>query len=313
MNFKLSTAVVLIIFKRPSQTERVFRMIEEAKPSRLYIIADGPRNADEALLCQQTRQIGENVNWDCEVQKNYSETNLGLRNRVISGLDWVFDREESAIILEDDCLPHPTFFPFCEELLKYYKACDQVMHISGDNFLKGKMTFVESYYFSKYTHVWGWATWRRAWCLFHRLESEHSNLELDLQIFQTPSERNFWKTLLEQVCSHRMDYTWDYQWAITCLAHRGLCVMPASNLVSNIGFGSAATHTQESTWFTDLPAFPMDFPLRHPHQMEWDFDADQYSASYFFNATTFSWIEFVKAPLRRFVAGVKKIRKRYEL
>ena len=109
INDKLSTAIVLIIFRRPSQTERVFRVIAEAKPSRLYIIADGPRDPDEALLCHQTRQAVEDVDWDCDVKRDFSDKNLGLRERIISGLDWVFANEERAIILEDDCLPHPDF------------------------------------------------------------------------------------------------------------------------------------------------------------------------------------------------------------
>ena len=313
MSSNLSTAIVMIIFKRPSQTERVFKMIADARPSRLYIVADGPRNSEEALICNQTRQIVEHIDWDCKVQRNYSEINLGLRNRVISGLDWVFQHEESAIILEDDCLPHPTFFSFCDELLKYYKDDDSVMHISGDNFLQEKLALAQSYYFSKYAHIWGWATWRRAWSLFHKWDLDLSNMELDFRIFPTPSERNFWRGLLKQFRSHQMTYTWDYQWALTCLAHKALCVMPESNLVSNIGFGAEATHTRDKNWLANLSSSPIEFPLNHPPQKVWDSSADRYSAKIFFSAKPVSWTDFYRAALRRLTAGVQKLKGHYEV
>ena len=306
MNSKLSTAVVFIVFKRPSQTAQVFQAIAEAKPERLYIIADGPRNSEEALLCEQTRQIVEHVHWDCDVRKNYSEVNLGVRKRIISGLDWVFMQEERAIILEDDCLPHPTFFPFCEELLELYHDDTHVMHISGDSFLQEKRSSAASYYFSKYAHVWGWATWRRAWHLFHRWDNDFSSLELDFQIFQLPAEREFWRDLLEQLRSGRMDYTWDYQWGLIGLASNALCVMPKSNLVTNIGFGMDATHTKGKTWLANLRTVPMSFPLIHPLQKRWDLDADRFAAITFFTSTSGSWISLMKSSIWRFITSDKK-------
>lgn len=311
MSTSLFTAVVMIIFNRPEQTGRVFQAVAEAKPSRLYIIADGPRSPEESLLCQQTRKVVEKVDWDCDVRKNYSDVNLGLRNRVISGLDWVFEQEETAIILEDDCLPHPTFFSFCDELLNYYKDDSSVMHISGDNFLMGKVNIPQSYYFSKYSHIWGWATWRRAWSLFHTWDDDFSKMKVDLQVFSTSSERRFWKGLVEQLRFHRMNYTWDYQWALACLAHKGLCVMPAHNLVSNIGFGAAATHTHEDSWLANMPVSPMLFPLQHPAQKVWNRDADAYSANIFFGAKSASWRDHVRTNLRQLVKMAKK--KYYEM
>jgi hypothetical protein len=294
-----STAVALIIFKRPIQTERVFRAIAEEKPSRLYVIADGPQDPGEESPCQQTRQIVENVNWDCDMRRNYSETNLGVRNRVISGLDWVFGIEESAIILEDDCLPHPHFFRFCEELLGYYKDDQRVMHISGDNFLRGRRVSPESYYFSKYAHIWGWATWRRAWSLFHAWDDDSASPDLDLKIFETRSERKFWQKLLDELRSRKMGYTWDYQWALTCMAGRGLCVMPKYNLVSNIGFGEDATHTRERLWYANLPVTPMEFPLVHPVDRNWNSEADRITGLSFFTAEPPSLLNMIRKAVRR--------------
>lgn len=299
MKYKLSTAVVLIIFKRPFQTERVFTAIAESRPSKLYIIADGARNSEEALLCEQARQVVDKVDWDCEVRKNYSEKNLGLRNRIISGLDWVFQQEERAIILEDDCLPHPTFFRFCDEVLEYYKDDPEVMHISGDNFLAKRKTFDESYYYSKYAHVWGWATWRRAWSLFHQWDDDAASPDLDLKIFETRSERRFWQRLLDELRSHQMGYTWDYQWALTCMAHKRLCVMPKFNLVSNIGFGEGATHTREHLWYADLPVTPMEFPLVHPAVKNWNIEADRIAARSFFTNQPPSLLNMMRKAVRR--------------
>ena len=279
----IKAPVALFIFKRPEQTARVFEAIRQSKPARLYLIADGPGNADETQICRKVRAIVEQVDWDCEVKRNYAETNLGLRDRIISGLDWIFEQEERAIILEDDCLPHPSFFRFCEELLEHYQADPHVMHISGNNFLKGRNISSASYYFSKYAHIWGWATWRRAWSLFQSWDT--FSPALDVRIFRSRSERDLWTNLLGQLRSQRMVHTWDYQWALVCMAYKSLCIMPKNNLVSNIGFGQAATHTQDESWLANMPLVPMEFPLIYPEKMQWNMQADQITAKHFFNAT----------------------------
>lgn len=164
-NYKLSTAIAFCIFNRPDRTQQVFQAIREAQPSQLLVIADGPRSGHPNDLedCQITRSIIDQVDWDCEVLTNFSDINLGCRQRISSGLDWVFEQVEEAIILEDDCLPDPSFFPYCQELLERYRDTPEVMMISGNNFQFGHNPVEHSYYFSHYGHVWGWATWRRAW------------------------------------------------------------------------------------------------------------------------------------------------------
>ncbi len=164
-NSLIKTPVVVIIFKRTDTTEKVFEAIRLAKPPKLFVIADGPRadHPGEAEKCEAARAIIERVDWECEVLKNYSDTNLGCAKRVSSGLDWVFSNVEEAIILEDDCVPHLTFFPFCEELLEKYRYDTRIASISGQNVQFGRERTNYSYYFSRYNHCWGWATWRRAW------------------------------------------------------------------------------------------------------------------------------------------------------
>ncbi|MEW6491011.1 MAG: glycosyltransferase family 2 protein, partial [Cyanobacteriota bacterium] len=161
----MKTPVVFIIFNRPDTTQKVFEAIRQAHPPLLFVIADGPRpnKPGEDQKCAATRAIIDQVDWDCEVLTNYSEINLGCERRVSSGLNWVFDTVEEAIILEDDCLPHPTFFSFCEELLDYYRNDQRVMVITGQNVQFGRKRTDYTYYFSRYNHCWGWASWRRAW------------------------------------------------------------------------------------------------------------------------------------------------------
>jgi len=291
------TPVTFIIFNRPDTTEKVFEEIRRARPPKLLVVADGPRSdrPGEAEKCAAARAIIEQVDWPCEVLKNYSETNLGCKQRVSSGLDWVFQTVEEAIILEDDCLPHPTFFKYCEELLTFYRANPQVMHISGDNFLFGKEASRESYYFSKYAHVWGWATWRRAWTLFQKWDLDHP--QPDLSIFRSNSEKKFWSKIYQQVRSNDLKYTWDYQWSLVCMAYRSVCVMPNANLVSNIGFGITATNTKEDSNLANIPAHGMEFPLIHAKTLEWNNKADEQVARLYFYAPSHSILKKIKSVL----------------
>jgi hypothetical protein len=278
-------------------TLQVFQAIAQAKPPRLYIVADGPRNPNEIQDCQLTRKIVEQVDWDCTVYKNYSDENLGVRTRILTGLDWVFAQEEKAIILEDDCLPDLSFFRYCDNLLNFYQHNPRVMHISGDNFLFGAKVSKESYYFSKYAHIWGWATWRRAWDLFHKWDFH--NPPFDISIFRSDSEKEFWSQIFWQIKSNTLNYTWDYQWAVLCMAYHGLCVMPNVNLISNIGFGEEATNTKDISKLANIPRCEITFPLIYARKMQWNRWADERTAQLFFNASSLSMFGQLKALITR--------------
>lgn len=277
----IETPVVLLIFNRPDTTERVLAAIRQAQPPKLLVVADGARSdrPGEAEKCQAARAIIERVDWDCEVLTNYSDTNLGCKARVSSGLDWVFERVESAIILEDDCLPHPSFFPFCETLLKYYREDERIMVISGDNFQFGRKRTNYSYYFSRYNHCWGWASWRRAW--------QHYDVEMKLwqqvknhrwleSIFDEPSAAKYWQKIFQATYDENVD-SWAYRWTFACWLQSGLTIIPPVNLVSNIGFGSDGTHTTAKNAFANLPVAEMDFPLQHPPFMLRNAKADRFT------------------------------------
>jgi len=280
-NAKITTPVVLIIFNRPEPTKLVFQEIRNVKPSSLYVIADGPRKTrpGENESCKLTRDIIETIDWECEVYKNYSDVNLGLKKRIESGLDWVFEKTEEAIILEDDCLPHPTFFQFCQELLHYYSKSEKIMMISGGNFFPQFRDVEYSYYFSAYYHVWGWASWRRAWKHFDSemkdwLSFKDGNYLKNI----TGDEKSasYLKTILQEVYEGKIN-SWAYKWLYACWLQNGLSIVPSKNLISNIGDDWNATHSKRAADNSlNIPTEAIQFPLKHPVTIERNLEADMF-------------------------------------
>jgi hypothetical protein len=267
-NIQLKTPVAFFIFNRPDTTELVFNEIAKVRPTKLLVVADGPRpsRAEDAENCAAARKIIERIDWDCEILTNYAEDNLGCKVRVSSGLNWVFEQVEEAIILEDDCLPHPSFFAFCEEMLERYRHDDRVSQIGGCNFQQGRLPEPYSYYYSIYHHIWGWASWRRAWRDYD-IEMRMWPAFRDENWLQNllPTKRSLkrWTDVFQAVYEGRID-TWDYQWVYSSWVKGRLAITPTSNLVSNIGFRPDATHTTQKTHEAEIPTERMPFPLRHP-------------------------------------------------
>jgi hypothetical protein len=263
----VKTPVAFLIFNRPDTTERVFAELAKAKPSKLFIVADGPRpnRVGEARRCAAARAIIEKIDWDCELFRNYADYNMGCARRVSTGIDWVFEHVEEAIILEDDCLPAPSFFFFCETLLNKYRNDERAMMISGDNFQLGQNEYDYSYYFSKYSHTWGWASWRRAWKHYDvamKTWPEYKNMGLIETICENRHEQNYWTRIFDSTFEGRID-TWDYQWCYACWTQGGLSILPSLNLVSNIGFGPEATHTFIRKPNAGLPTRDI-WDIKHP-------------------------------------------------
>jgi len=274
--------VVLIIFNRPDTTKLVFEAIRAARPSRLIVVADGPRPAKEgeAQKCEATRRIVDQVDWPCEVIRLFSDVNMGCRMRVASGITRAFEITDRAIILEDDCLPSPSFFEYCAELLDRYAEDERVMMISGDNHLFGKSFSRDSYYFSRYSHIWGWASWRRAWDRYELgMEAwpEFRRRGLLSQYFPRASERYYWDSILQYVYEGHID-TWDYQWVFSVLANSGMSIAPRRNLVRNLGFHPEATHTRGASVYSELAAEELELPLSHPRTVVASSDADAWEA-----------------------------------
>jgi hypothetical protein len=282
----MKTPVVFLIFNRTDTTEKVFETIRQVKPPKLLVVADGPRQdkVGEAEKCTAARAIIDRVDWECEVLTNYSEVNLGCKIRVSTGINWVFEQVEEAIILEDDCLPHPSFFRFCEELLEYYRHDTRIMAICGNNYIFGGSHTTDSYYFSRDFHCWGWACWKRAW--------QHYDHEMKLwlqirdkgwlkDIFQDKNTVTYWEYILQSVYNNQID-SWAYRWMFTCWIQNGLSILPNVNLISNIGYGKDATHTIKQSPLSNMPVSAMNFPIQHPLFMIRDTKVDRFTLSYRF-------------------------------
>jgi hypothetical protein len=277
-----SVPILFIVFNRPDVTAEVFAAIRQAAPARLYVAADGPRDRPgEADACEAVRAIATAVDWDCTVETLFQDSNLGCRRGVQAAIDWFFTREESGIILEDDCQPDPSFFPFVAELLDRYRDDPRVMMISGDYFAGDEFTADTSYFFTRNTHIWGWATWRRAW--------QHFDAELSswperrtgpwlLDAFSDdPHATAYWTDIFDRVHRGEVD-TWDYSWTYSMWQAGGLAAQATRNLISNIGFGPEATHTIDSSASRSrLAVSHMPFPLTHPATVEQDTARDSWT------------------------------------
>jgi hypothetical protein len=260
--------VALIVFNRPDVTARVFDRLRAVRPRQLLVIADGPRpdRPDDVELCAATRRLVELVDWPCEVLRKYAEENLGCGPSVSQGIDWIFSNVAEAVILEDDCLPDQTFFPFCAELLDRYRDDDRVMQIAGSNFgARAEAYLGYSYGFCAFSPVWGWATWRRAWRQYDfgmRTWPEFRDTGMTAGL---PFGRRGLAVLTEYWNrAHAGQGTWDHQWQYAVMSGHGLSVSPSVNLVANLGFRADATQTVEAGDLAEVPARAMAFPLRHP-------------------------------------------------
>lgn len=275
----LDTPVLFLVFNRPDTTRQVFEAIRQARPRQLFIAADGPRpgRPDDAEKCTLVRQVVAQVDWNCEVKTLFRENNLGCKYAVSSAIDWFFEWVEEGIILEDDCLPVHGFFTFCTQMLAYYRDNEQVMHISGSNHHAGKRWGRASYHFSVYNHVWGWATWRRAWRHYdvHMGAWEAFLAENKLgRVLGRKSQVHYWERTFEAVRHNRVD-TWDYQWTYALWNANGVSITPHVNLISNIGFGPDATHTTQGSNPFNV-AVGILGPLKHPSVVQVDTRADHF-------------------------------------
>ncbi|OXB04806.1 nucleotide-diphospho-sugar transferase [Flavobacterium pectinovorum] len=249
-NYKTKSAVLFLIFNRSDVTELVFEQIRNNRPSKLYIAADGARKdrPNEIEICNETRAITAKIDWDCEVKTLFREENLGCKYAVSSAIDWFFENEEEGIILEDDCLPSEDFFVFCDAMLEKYRFDTRIRHIGGTNLQMGQKRGNDSYYFSNLTHVWGWASWRRAWIDYDVELAKYKSADIENTfkfIFNNIIVVESWRSIFNKLLKNEID-TWDYQWTITNFFNNGLSIIPNVNLISNIGFGANATHTDNS-------------------------------------------------------------------
>lgn len=280
--------VLLLIFNRPETTARVFAKIKKYRPKKLFIAADGPRSnkVDESEKCEKARKITGNIDWPCEVKRLYRNKNLGCKLAISGAIDWFFDSVEEGIILEDDCLPGKFFFRFCEEILDKYRNVENVYHVGTNNFQPVQRQLKNSYYFSKYSHVWGWATWRRAWKHYDvNMKSwpEIKKSRILVKFWNSFWEKQYWQTIFDATYSGKID-TWDYQWLYTTWVNDAFSIIPGVNLVQNIGFGNNSTHITVRSKSLEIKAGEVIFPLKHSKKLIRNLECDNYTTRKIFHA-----------------------------
>ena len=287
--------VVLLAYRRPQQTRRVFEAIRAAKPRDLFLVMDGPKpgDADDHERVEQTRAVVEEVDWECNVRRVYASENLGLKARVSSGLDAVFSEVESAIILEDDCLPSATFFPYASELLDRFSTNEKIGLISGSQRLRGRRVSEASYEFSRDVRIWGWATWARTWRNFREsgdLNAQWTAKEARaLGEYFAPGPRR--RSMVSMMSKSTTLDSWALPFAVHCAKRGYLNPVPAVNLINNIGLGEGSTHTGLESWVAQVPPADLVFPLTHPETVEYGGRVDELESS-------LDAKEFISFPLR---------------
>ena len=214
--YKTKSPVLLLLFNRLEHTKLVFEEVRNAQPEKLYIAIDGPRiqNQDDIIKITAIKNyVLNNIDWNCSVETLFRETNLGCKNAVSEAITWFFNHETKGIILEDDCLPLNSFFLFCDTLLSKYEFDERIRHISGVNFLKPEIEIKHSYYFSKFTHVWGWASWKRVWQDYSKDILNDYELDYYQEFYNIYQDKKICKAIineLKRVQSEKLN-TWDYQ------------------------------------------------------------------------------------------------------
>ncbi len=270
----------MVVFNRPGRARQVFARVREARPRKLYLLADGPRPSvpDDEAKCEETRAITGGVDWNCEVVTEFSETNLGCGGRIISGLDRVFEECDSAIVLEDDCLPHPTFFRYCEEALARFRDDDRVFAVLGGKYPCEPRALPYSYRFCRMFNSWGWAAWRRSWRSIDFSMAAYPAFKAERRIesySRSALETRFFMNGFEQAWSKEIE-PWDWAVMFAAYTRRQLTIMPDRNLVSNTGWGAEGTqHKNPRHILANLPTFPMALPLTHPPEVAEDATMDR--------------------------------------
>ena len=307
---KFNTPILFLVFKRLDTTKQVFSSIKRIKPTKLYLAADGPHqgNAEEAKQCLKVREyLKANIDWDCKIKFRENNENFSCRYGPSSAIDWFFQHEKEGIILEDDCLPADNFYYFCAEMLSRYREDTRISHIGGFNCQNGRKRGKYTYYFSRYFHCWGWATWQRAWHGYDVDMTDYNDFLAEKVLENIFCDRYiiaFWKEIFKETYLKRVN-TWDYQWVYKNFKENQLAVVPNYNLIQNIGFGRGATHTVKE--FFKVPRIADDIPSNwgQPPFVYLHQEADAYTYK---THLGINWLYKIKFNLKRLLRSFGLIR-----
>lgn len=313
--------ILILLFNRPKFTRRLISKLKEIKPTTIYINIDGPRknNSKDKIFQSEITEIIKQINWTLDIKINFSKVNKGCRKSVREAIDWVLSIENHVIILEDDCIPSNIFFKFCDKMLDKYKNNNRVKAITGNNFQKKKIG-ESDYYFSKYAHCWGWATWRRSWKNYddkmYFWNDFKSSKEWNL-LHNNKLEEKYWRKKFDLTYNRKID-SWAYVWLASIWFNNGLTITPNQNLVKNIGFDINSTHTfglDTKKYSMDAQEGYIDFN-NHPKNITANTDADLFTFNNHYNGkyNFFPWRIIyllkilIKNPKIFFLKIIKKIK-----
>jgi len=279
---EFDTPILICAFNRPETTKRVFEVVRDVKPKKLFISLDGPRDdrVGEKEKCEEVKKVFANIDWKCDVKTLYREKNLGCAKAIPGAIDWMFSYVDEGIILEDDCVPDKSFFYFCSSMLDKYRNSERVMMVGGTNFFPNVKFSDYSYFFSRYSFIWGWATWKRAWKKYDTKMKSYPDFKKKggmKKILPNIAERIFWKTSFDNKYRGYHD-NWDAKWLYTIFSNNGLGIVPEVNLITNIGSGPDASVTVNLDNRLILPTKRISYPLRHPDRI---IENNQYSRKTF--------------------------------
>ena len=312
----MDVPILLLAWKRPIHTKRVIDSIRKISPKKIYISCDGPikENQENKKLVESVRQIIlEKIDWKCKIFTNFSAYNKGCKIAVAEGISWFFAHEEEGIIIEDDCLPSKDFFYFCEALLERYRDDERIWSICGNGYQNKISNNEESYFFSKYTDVWGWATWKRCWKFYDpNIESWINNRTKPLlkDLFESKRELKYWNKIFNRLYYKNQPNTWDYQWQYLCFIKSGMSCMPFANLVKNIGFDKDATHTVDDPFKiidNGNQHVRLNFPLKHPKKFSVSKNCDQELQKLFFSGYSIFSLKGLINKLKKFYFKLEKL------
>lgn len=288
MKAKVESPVLFIVFNRPETTQIVFDAIKSSRPQKLYIAADAPRagNEEDRQNCAQVKEIVNQIDWQCDVHYRFAETNQGCGPGPYNAISWAFEKEDRLIILEDDCVPAQPFFSYCNELLELYKNDTRIWIISGNQYNEEAVKTPHSYFFSRYGHSWGWATWRRCWDQMDMSLSKYPLIiEQDLfkAVFRSQRETKFFQKRISQIYSNEdlKTHIWDFQFGFAVTSNGGLSIAPRKNLVKNIGY--IGTHSEAKNPFHDRPVDETFKITLHPDFVLCDINYDAYHFKHHWN------------------------------
>ena len=297
--------IVYFIFNRPDCTKKSFSIIRNQKPKKLFIISDGPRvqNFNDKEKCKECLEIVNQIDWPCDVKTNYSNINLGMKERNITGLNWAFSFEEELLILEDDNLPVDEFFKFVEKVAPIYRNNEKIFQITGVNWQDGIIRGDSSYYFSKYNNLWGWVTWKRNWKKYDVKISEWPNYKKSENWKKkNPNdiERYYWEKLFDEYYSNEIN-SWAYAWLFSAFYNDSLTVTPNVNLVKNVGLHGDGTHEFKNKNSLTKPYGQIKFPLVHPKNIEENSEADEYTFNNIFGGKE---MKSIKGQFKKFIKKI---------